>query len=609
MTALLSPLGQASTDALPERGATPRGRRDMAAGAAVGSVLLVWALPMTHGAGGRDPWLLGLGLLSLLPALLLLRPWRSLPASHVLLSMAPAVAALAVCLSAATGFDGLDETALLAYAGGLYLCVRAWAVDGQRRLLVLVALALVGLEQFSKAYLPWWGNGSVRELMVGTFYWHNQFSAFMLGTGLVAAVLAVRGTGLARRVGWVTAPWALAALLFAGSRAGLATFAVCWTVVVLLSFLDRRGRVASLSLLAVALGLATLLSSPLLMEDAGRFSSTLAAREAEQGVEGNGRARLAYWEAAVRLGVEHPVTGTGFDSFGAASVSLLPERSMLSPYVHNGYLQAFSDGGAVLLGAVVAATGLPLLVAARTLARRRREDDLLGVAVPIALFALVLHSGVDFDWVYPSLAALFAILAAVLPAGPPGRSATRGPGRGRRAGSALLAALVLVVVVAAVPAALRASALRAPQAAVPAWAATVGAVVPLHRPLDLLPATSVCRAELASDSASVRRHGLGCSARFAADDPALVLQRAAAQARNGQVALVLRNAQAVVAEHGSRRPMLRVLHAEVLLRAGRPGAARLTLEDLVTDLRAQGRDDEADGVQRLLAGDSPFARS
>jgi len=568
---------------------------DVAAAVALAVALVVWAGPLTHSSGGRDAWVLALGLLSLLPALVLLRPWKTVPRRFVLVAASPALAALVVCLTAPTGFDGLDETASLAYCGGLYCVMRAWAVDGSRRRLILLFLAVVGLEQFSQAYLPWWGSGSVATQMTGTFYWHNQFAAFMLATGLVAGVLAVRGAGPIQRAGWLVAPWCVAGLLFSGSRASLAILALTWTIVMTLSFLDRRGRVASLALVAVSLGLATLLTSPLLMEDAGGFGSTVEARESEQSVAGNGAFRLVAWRGAAELGLKHPVTGAGFDSFGSAGSALLPAEAQLSVYVHNGYLQAFSDGGLLLLVAVTATTGLPLLAAFRCLLRRRRSDDVLAVAVSVALTALVLHSGVDFDWAYPSLAALFAILAALVPAPP-----TRRPESSRGSGGVLISVLVLTMVSAAVPAALRASALRAPLADVPAWAAPFDALVPLHGTVDVLPAAHVCRAELASEQRSVRDHGLACTARAAKDDPSLELRRAEAMVRNGRTEQGLGVAEVVIATYGERRPMLRVVEAEVLRAAGRSGAARRGLEQLLRDLKRRGLTANAEAVERML---------
>jgi O-antigen ligase len=599
MTSLLSPLAAAGAGAAPEGPVRPASRRDIASAVALAIALLVWAGPVTSGAGGRDAWVLGLGLLSVLPALVVLRPWRHVPAWQVLVCLSPALAALVVCLTTPTAFDGLDEMASFAYAGGLYLVVRSWAVDSLRRRLLLVGVALVGLLQFTQAWLPWWGSGSVATQMTGTFYWHNQFSAFMLGTGLVAGVLAVRGTGPLRRAGWLTAPWCFSGLLFAGSRAGLATFVVVWVVVVVLSFLDRKGRVASLLLLAVALGLASLLSSSLLMDDSGGFDSTMKAREAEETVAGNGATRLVLWRGAVDLGLDHPVTGAGFDTFGTAGSALMPASTSLSAFAHNGYLQAFADGGVVLLAAVVAATGLPLLVGLRLLYRRRREDDVLAVAVPLATVALVLHSGVDFDWAYPSLLALFAVLAGLLP------GAVRGPGIGDRRGTFALAALVLVVVSAALPGSLRASGLRAPGAEIPAWAEPIAAVVPVHGPLDLLPAGQVCRAQLLSDSRSVRERALVCSAEAAESDPSLELWRAEAEVRNGREQAGLRRADRVLARLATRRPMLRLLHAEVLEAAGRPDAARAEIVALHEELVRRHLVDDALVVQRILEGSPP----
>jgi O-antigen ligase len=564
----------------------------------VAAFLLVWALPVTHGTGGRAAWALGLGVVSLLPALLLVRPWSRVPLWLTALAMAPAAAGLVVCLTAPTGFDGLDETAGLAYAGGAFLVVRGW-VDGHstRRQLVLVVLALAGLEQFTQAYLPWWGGGSVRTLMTGTFYWHNQYAAFILGTGLVAGVLAVRGSGPARLAGWLVAPWCFASLLFAGSRAGLATFAVCWLLVIGLSVRDRRGRVASLVLLGVALALATLLTSPLLMADSGWFSSTVQAREADESVEGNGQARLVFWRATVELGSHRPLTGAGFDSFGGAGSARMPAEAGLSTYAHNGYLQAFSDGGLLLALAICGAVGATLLVGARWLlaGARRRAGDGSAVAVPVALLALALHAGVDFDWAYPSLVVLFAILAALLPSAP-------ATARARPGSSLLGAVLVLALVSGALPAALRASGLHAADAPVPRWAAPVAALVPVHGALDWLPAAGVCRNELASGrTPAVREHGSRCAAEAAEDDPGLQLLRARAMVLDGHTAAGLASAAEVVSRYGERRPMLRVLYADTLGAAGQVDSAVSVLQDLRAELLSRGLTSQARAVEQVLS--------
>ena len=557
--------------------------------------LLGWAVPLTHGSGGRDPWVLGLALVALAPALLATRPWRVLPAWQLLLAVTPGLAAIGVCLTAPTRWDGLDEVATLVYAGLIAVVVRAWATSRKRRHVLLGVLAVVGLEQFYQSYVPWWGGGSVYRLMVGTFYWHNQFSAFMVGAGVLAGVLAVRGNGALRIVGWVTAPWCLAGVLFAGSRAGLATFLVVWLVVIVLAFIDRRGRVAVLAVLAVAVGLATFLASPLLMEESGSPFAALQSRDATGSVEGNGQARLEFWKVATALGAEHPGTGAGFDSFAGASVRL-PSGSGSALHVHNGYLQAFSDGGVPLLATVALATLVPLVAGLRVLvsARRRREDAVLNIGVPLAMLGLVLHSGVDFDWTYPSLLALLGILAGMVA---PARQRADSPdGVWPRAAAVVAVALLLV----SVPAAVRASGLRASDAEVPLWAQPVAAVVPSSGHLSWLPAASVCRSMLRGTDQADLRTALECTERAAADNPGLQMDRAMAFVVAGRPATGVTLAAAVADAYSPRRPTLLLGQAGVLEAAGRVAEARAILLRLRAVLARTGTDGARDAVEDAL---------
>jgi len=527
------------------------------------------------------------------------------PLSHVLMAVAPALAALLVCLTSPTGFDGLDEFAALAYATGLYLAVRGWAVDGARRRLVLVAVALAGLEQFAQAYLAWWGGGVVSRMMVGTFSWHNPFAAYMVGTGIVAVVLAVRARGRARLVGWVVAPWLLAALAFAGSRAALGAFALGYVIVVVLAFMDRRGRIGVLAVVAAAWAVAAVLASPLLMENPGAVTRTFADREASQSLEGNGQARLVLWRAAWELGRSHPFTGAGFDSFAGAGSVHVPAETTMSSFAHNGYLQAFSDGGTVLLVAITAATALPLIGGARAVVRRRRgTSDVEAVAATAGMIGLVLHSGVDFDWSYPSLVALFAILAALVP-GRTGTTAVRSDRTGRAAGTWATRTVwggVALLLVVALPASARGSGLAYPALEPPAWVSAADLGVPTSAHLAWLPAMSPCRSELGTVQRQVVERALTCTASAARDDPALAVSRARAYVVLGQESVGLRIAADEIAEWGSRRPLLRYGYALVLLEAGEVDQAEKEIDRLRAELRARNMTYQQISVEQGLRG-------
>lgn len=540
--------------------------------------------------------MLSLGLLSLVPAFVLLRVWRHVPLREAFLAFLPSLAIVVVCLTAPTRWDGLDELATWSYGGGMFVAVRAYLARGlpARRWVVLIVLMLAGLEQFTQAYLPWWGGGSVARRMVGTFYWHNQFAAFLLAIGLVALVLAARGHGAVRLTGWLVTPWCVAAVLFSGSRASIGLFALLSGVALVIALIDRRGRIATVAVLALGVGLSSLLSSPLLMEQSGSAAATVEAREAEQSAAGNGMARLEYWRAAVLLGSERPVTGAGFDTFATAGAARMPTAATASPFVHNGFLQAFSDGGLLLLVTTIVATGLPTAVAARSLARRRcrDRDPVSGPAVALGALALMLHSAVDFDWVYPSLLALLAILFAVAmsAAGP----VTRNTDPVRSIGWVLVAALLVV----AVPAASRASALRATELQVPAWVVVSSLGVPVRGDADWLPNGARCRDGLFSSDPLVLRDSLRCSAAAAMLDPSLELLRAGAEVELGQEEAGIRRGRRVIAEHASERPMLRVAFARVLRAAGHESAALTQLRLARTTLVERGL--PTDPVDRIL---------
>ena len=102
--------------------------------------------------------------------------------------------------------------------------------------------------------------------------------------------------------------------------------------------------------------------------------------------------------------------GTGLGGAGTVAAEV-GERAGATAYAHNGYLQALSDGGLLLC--------LPLLVVLVTLAwavlralpAAVARADLVQVGAAVTLLVLGLHSGMDFDWAYPSLLLLVPLLS------------------------------------------------------------------------------------------------------------------------------------------------------------------------------------------------------
>lgn len=155
-----------------------------------------------------------------------------------------------------------------------------------------------------------------------------------------------------------------------------------------------------------------------------------------------GSNRFDYWRAALEIGSDHPVTGTGAGNFAAPY--LLERRVDKAPqYAHSEWLEALSSLGIVgllALAVFVAAAGVAVVAAWR---RRPGQRALVAAASVPAIYLLLHASG---DWVaafpalvVPALALLASALADPAPAAPRGRPIRR------RSGAALVAVVLLAV--------------------------------------------------------------------------------------------------------------------------------------------------------------------
>ena len=427
------------------------GRRpaEVAEYVAMAVALAALASRVTPGQGGLDPGRLRWGLLSVLPAVIVTLPWRRVAAVEWAAVAALAGSAVVIAVTSPTGWTGALQVGGWAYAAAMFLAVRSFCTDDRRRSAVVVGLAVVGLEQFSRAWLPWWGGRDPAKRMIGTFYWHNQFAAYVLGAALVAIVLvALLPASRARLLAAVCAPFCVAGVVFSTSRACLALLAAGLTFL-LARGVHRRDWMSVRRVVLVSVGsaaLAVLMSSTLVFPGNGGspFGAT-ARRASEEGLVSNGAYRFGFWEAAWGAWLDRPVLGAGFESFAQTSAHHMDPGAVRSPSAHNGVLQALAEGGLVH-GLVVIAILAALLWAATARLRDlwssgRSETSPVAAAAALGLGALLLHAVTDFDWFFPSLLALTAALAAVAvrPRPPRGAAASFGPVTGAVAVAAMLA--------------------------------------------------------------------------------------------------------------------------------------------------------------------------
>ncbi|MDX6206253.1 MAG: exopolysaccharide production protein ExoQ [Frankiales bacterium] len=423
---------------------------------AVALALAWWAFGLTHATGGRDPWALTLAMPSALLALAAVRPWRVLSARSLGLAGAVSLAPVLVCLIDPTHWFGADQAATYAYSAALFVTVRAYAVSSARRTAVLAVVLGAGMAQFAWSMIAWVGGGDPAAVMSGTFYWYNQYAAFLLAPAIIGAGVAALGSGQLRLAGTVTAALGSAGVILSTSRASMAQLGAGWIAAGLLAVLSRKGAkdrglagVRWLALAAVAAALTMTLPGPPFFAHRVAALASTAARNSQESVSQNGGFRMQFWQQALRIFGHHPLTGTGFGSFGRQS-GLVDPHGAHSTLVHSGLIQPLSDGG-LLLGApfllACALVGLGLL--RRLLPSVWSADQ--GAVTLVALVALVVvvHSAVDFDWTYPSLMALSAILAGAALSWSP-VPATEPAAAGSRTSAAGLVACVVLAAAAVV---------------------------------------------------------------------------------------------------------------------------------------------------------------
>lgn len=411
--------------------------------------LLYWATGLTWGFGGRSPHVLSYAAVLLILALAAVRPWNVLPRLAIGLSVGLGLAAFGVVATAPTGWEGAPDAASYAFAGLLYLLVAGWARDGSRIAIVLTLVPAAGGMQFAKGWLAWWGSGTSMTLFQGTFYWHNQVGIFLAAGAVAGFAVAAHSLRPAAAIGWVLAPLAAAGVVFSTSRGSQIALAlgVLGLVGVALASADRwcvLPRLLALSGLSV--GVSVLLSGPPFFAE--RLSAVAGTAARSKSLSGNGVQRLEDWRRAGEIFQEWPLSGAGFHSFDSAT-SLVTDRrdGAVTAFAHNGFLQAAADGGLLLAMPLWGAVLLLFAVGVRRLPAALRAAKHAQVAAVVVLTVLLLHSGMDFDWDYPSLLAMAAIVAAVA-TGPltPGRRLSP---RGSQVCLVVTAALLALSAVAA----------------------------------------------------------------------------------------------------------------------------------------------------------------
>ena len=137
--------------------------------------------------------------------------------------------------------------------------------------------------------------------------------------------------------------------------------------------------------------------------------------------------RRGAWDDAIGIASRFPVTGTGLNTYGVATL-FYQEHDLVRHYAqaHNDYLQLAAEGGLLLVIPSVLSLGmLALAVRRRFLEETASGAYWLRLGAVTGLVAIALQETVEFSLQMPGNAALFAVLCAIaLHRAPPGEKSS-----------------------------------------------------------------------------------------------------------------------------------------------------------------------------------------
>ncbi len=265
-----------------------------------------------------------------------------------------------------------------------------------------------------------------QSISFGPFVNQHHFAAFMqMAAGCAVALMLGKATGRDRKLllGMAVAVMGMATLL-TSSRGGVLGFASMIAFVLVVNFFgrERSGKTASAegtgiqTKIAITVGAATLV---LLV-----FGAVLFLGGGDSLVRGIGvgntptdvsSGRFTFWPVAIKIFLEHPIIGAGFDAFGAAFTKFdTGNGSLLVEQAHNDYLQTLADSGLAGFACIAAfiyllfKMGLKNISAGGSIFRQNAATGALA-----GCFGILIHSFFDFPLRTPSNAFFFLLLAAI----------------------------------------------------------------------------------------------------------------------------------------------------------------------------------------------------
>jgi len=310
-------------------------------------------------------------------------------------------------------------------------------INNERRLRTVVLLLIIFgagmafygiLQRLANPEAIYGMRETPQSIPFGPFVNGHHFAAFLQMTGgLALALLLSRVTTRDKKL-LLAIPMVVIgmAVVLTGSRGGLLGFFAMGALVLLLNFLSGtwsrgrtdksvssgswRGRVglaaAAAALLLVVFGSVLLL---------GGNESLLRGIGADNAGGNITSDRSHFWPIALRIFLEHPIIGSGLESFGVAFTRHDTRNGLFRvERAHNEYLQTLSDAGILGFACLVAFIYLLFKKSMGVIAASApgfRRDAAIGALA--GCFGILIHSFFDFPLRTPSNAFVFLLICAL----------------------------------------------------------------------------------------------------------------------------------------------------------------------------------------------------
>lgn len=285
------------------------------------------------------------------------------------------------------------------------------------RLAILTLLVGAFALYWQRSFMQWWGF-TLRDVETRwlPLSWHNQAATLMGVFGVFFFALAATTRRVVSPAAGLLAAMGLAGMWLAGSRGAVVAVVLGLVAAVWIAGRWQGWRRTAVVTLAVLAGAVVVTSGLLAMDDrAERVTSGQAATH-------NLLARFDHMQAAGGMFVSRPLTGYGLGSYGTSARAHSSPDTGLTISPHNEFLEPFAEGGLPFGVAVLAGGGLlglaalnvlrqPAPTAVRSSAVRNKLEVATVAGAAATTVVLLSHALVDFDWRYPVLAALLAVIA------------------------------------------------------------------------------------------------------------------------------------------------------------------------------------------------------